>query len=135
MTPLIRRTGMALGLVAATALVPMETSAQECEAQVSPTVLPAGQEAVQVTVRLSEGVGAVTDVRAPESGIAMASPDDVPRTEMSAEEEARPVQMGADQTSWTVWLNTSRAQPGEYQVTFVAEEAGCVADVEVGAGR
>jgi len=132
MDTLKRRTGIALALTAALVAIPAGIQAQECAAEVDPAVIPVGETAVAVTVALSESVGAVTGLEGGASGIATAAPADIPRTAMAADEQPRPIQMGEQQNTWTVWLSTAAAEPGRYMVAFVAGEANCVAAVTVG---
>lgn len=148
MKTLTRSTGTMLTLAAAVALIPLDANAQErdtldqeCTAEVSPAQVEAGSEAVRVTVTLSEDIGTVTGLeqKDPEQleqehahGITLASPMDVPRTPMAAGDEApTPVQMGADQLTWILWLNTSEAEEGTHSVFFVAGENRCAAELDV----
>lgn len=140
MQTLTRTSGAMLTLAAAVALMPSsaeaqapDTSDQECTAQVSPSEVEAGSEAVQVTVTLSDSVGNVTDVEQDNAdGITLASPADIPRTEMAAgERPSSPIQMGSSETSWTLWLNTSEAEEGTHSVYFVAGQTRCEAELEV----
>lgn len=107
-------------------------AAQECTAELSPAEIESGAAAVEVAVTLSQPVGAVSGVQAaPGSGIAVASPGDVPRTDMAAEEEPQPIEMGASEDSWTVWLNTTAASPGVYRVAFTGTAGQCEGEVVV----
>lgn len=131
--------GAVLTLAAAVALMPSNANAQdlmpdlECFAQVSPAQVEAGSEAVRVTVTFSEDIGKVTGVDQESShGISIASPMDVPRTEMAAGAPTpTPIQMGDEATSWTFWLNTSEAEEGTHSVVFMAGENRCEAELEV----
>lgn len=139
MQTLTLTTGAALTLAAAVALMPSNANAQdaipdpECTAQVSPTQVEAGSEAVRVTVTLSEDIGHVTGVEQDDAhGIDIASPTDVPRAPMATGESApTPIQMGDDETAWTFWLNTSEAEEGTHSVVFLAGENRCAAELEV----
>lgn len=140
MQTLTRTSGAILSLAAAVAFMPSsaeaqarDTSSQECTAQVSPSELEAGSEAVQVTVTLSDSVGNVTDVQQENAdGITLASPTDIPRTEMAAgERPSSPIQMGSSPTSWTLWLNTSEAEEGTHSVYFVTGQTRCAAEIDV----
>ncbi|MEX2471171.1 MAG: hypothetical protein WEA34_03270 [Gemmatimonadota bacterium] len=138
MQTLTLTSGAVLTLAAAVALMPSNANAQdmpdlECTAQVSPAQVEAGTEAVRVTVTFSEDIGDVTGVdQASAHGISIASPMDVPRTEMAVGDETpTPIQMGDDATSWTFWLNTSEAEEGTHSLVFVAGENRCEAELEV----
>lgn len=131
--------GTVLTLAAAVALMPSNANAQdlmpdvECTAQISPAQVEAGAEAVRVTVTFSEDIGDVTGVDQESAhGISIASPMDVPRTEMAAgEPPPTPIQMGDDARSWTFWLNTSEAEEGTHSVVFLAGENRCEAELEI----
>lgn len=152
MQMLTRTTGTMLTLAAAVALIPLnanaqvqeqDTSDQECTAQISPAQVEAGSEAVRVTVTLSEDIGSVTGLeqtgleqtgleQEDAHGITLASPMDLPRTPMAAGDEVpTPVEMGADQSTWILWLNTSEAEEGTHSVFFVAGENRCAAELEI----
>lgn len=132
MNTLTRKTGFALTLVAALAVVPVDVAAQECEAQLTPSTVPAGEAAVEVTAQLSESVGAVVGVEEADGQVSTALPTDVPRTEMAAEEEPEAIQMSEDGQNVTVWLNTSQAEEGTYEVSFVGDMGTCTAELTVG---
>ena len=101
-------------------------------ALVSPAQVPAGAQAVRVTVTLSRDAGPVTGVEEGPEGITLASPEDVPRTEMAAgDEPPDPVWMDADGDTWTLWLDTSDAEEGAHTLRFVAETSHCVGELEV----
>jgi len=123
----------ALAVAAALVVVPAQVDAQDCTAQLSPSQIEAGSDAVLLTVTLSEAMSAVESIDAGESGIEEASSEDIPRTAMSAEdEEPSAIQQGEDQSSWTVWLNTADAEAGTHPLTFVTSDGTqCTAEVEV----
>lgn len=133
----------AASVACALALVAGSVGAQEvpepqleaCTAELSPAEVQAGSAAVEVTATLSEAPGPVTAVEAaPASGIALASPADLPRADMAAdeaEEAPQPIAMGDAANSWTVWLNTANAAPGRYQLTFNAGTASCQGEIIV----
>lgn len=132
--------GATLMLGAVAALVPSSATAQDadttdlraCTALVSPAQVPTGAQAVRVTVTLSRDAGPVTGVEEGPEGIILASPEDVPRTEMAAgDEPPDPVWMDADGDTWTLWLNTSEAEEGTHALRFVAETSRCVGELEV----
>lgn len=110
--------------------------AAACTAEVSPAEVPSGSAATELTVTLPDAPGPLTGVEAaPGSGIALASPGDLPRSEMAAEEaeEApRPIAMGESANSWSIWLNTANATPGRYQLTFNTGMATCRGEVVIG---
>lgn len=107
-------------------------AAQECTAELSPSEIESGAAAVELSVTLSQPVGAVSGLQAdPESGIAVASPSDVPRTDLAAEEQPQPIEMGESEDSWTVWLNTTAASPGVYRVAFTGTAGQCEGEIIV----
>lgn len=112
-----------------------EPAVAACTAEVSPVEVPNGSAAVELTVTLPDAPGPLTGVEAaPTSGIALASPADLPRSEMAedAEEAPRPIAMGESANSWTIWLNTANATPGRYQLTFNTGAASCQGEIIVG---
>lgn len=114
---------------------PAEAADAACTAEVSPAEVPNGSAAVELTVTLPDAPGPLTGVEAaPTSGIALASPADLPRSEMAedAEEAPRPIAMGESANSWTIWLNTANATPGRYQLTFNTGMASCHGEIIVG---
>lgn len=140
MQTLAQATGAMLTLAAAVALMPSSAIAQAptptatsdvaCTAEVSPAQVETGSEAVQVTVTFSEKIGTVTQLES--DGITLASPMDVPRAPMAAEDQPRtPIHMGADETRWTFWLNTAEAEEGTHTLHFVAGSQRCEAELEV----
>lgn len=124
-----------LGTVALTCALAFASpaSAQECTAELSPPEVDAGKAAVELSVTLSESVGMVHGLEAPPgSGISLASPNDVPRTQMARPDEAREaIAMGESESIWAMWLNTADAQPGVYRVVFTGTEGQCVGEVTV----
>lgn len=130
---------MAFGLAAALALPanmnaqePVPAGQQQCTAQVTPAQVTAGERAVQVTVETSQQIDALTGIKDSESGIALASPEDLPRTEMAAGEPApRPIEMGAAQNSWNVWLNLEDVEAGEHELVFETNQGECTAVLTV----
>lgn len=139
----LSRSTLAVATVAcALALTVGPVEAQEvpeaaaCTAEVSPAEVPSGSAATELTVTLPDAPGPLTGVEAaPGSGIALASPGDLPRSEMAAEEaeEApRPIAMGESANSWSIWLNTANATPGRYQLTFETGMATCRGEVVIG---
>lgn len=137
MSTLSRNFASLMGLAFAIAIGTAPASAQEpalsggqCTAELAPAQVQSGEAAVSVTAVLSEQVGEVTGLEAAESGITIASPSDLPRTEMAAEESPQPINL-AEGNSWTIWINTSQAAPGTYDVTFTGSEGTCQGQLTV----
>ena len=134
----LKSTCAATAVAAAFAVMPGFALAQDCTANVSPSQVEADSDAVMITVSLDQDRGAVEEVEAGTSGIQMASPNDIPRTAMAAEDtEPQPIQEGANQNTWMVWLSTQDVEAGSHPVTFVTEDGErCTAEITVsGAGR
>lgn len=126
-----------------------EAGAQEsCTAQVSPAPVQTGQAAVQATAVLSSDIGAIEDFTVPEeSGLALASPGDIPKSEMAKEkakgeekgqekarEESppRPVELTrGEQPTAILWLNTREAAAGTYEVALEGKKGACTGTLEV----
>jgi hypothetical protein len=127
MNTLTRRSLALVALCTGIVAVPTEVSAQECSVQIVPAELEHGLKAVPVTITMSQAVGAVTGVDAPRgSGIVLASPSDLPRTEMaSVEGQPRPIKMGEAENVWTVWLNVAEAKAGAHNLSFTGQEGRC----------
>lgn len=123
----------ALGISPASAQDQEEAQAvPQCTAEVAPAQIEAGAPAVQLTVVLSEPVGEVTGLEAPESGISVAAAGDLPRTEMAAETAPAPITLADQGNAWNIWLNTTQATPGTHEVTFTGTEGTCQAQITVG---
>lgn len=120
---------LAIGTSQASAQEPTLEPAQ-CTAELAPAQVQGGEAAVALTVVLSEQVGEVTGLEAADSGITVASPGDVGRTEMAAEERPQPIDL-AEGNTWTIWVNTSQATPGTYDVTFTGSEGECQGQLTV----
>lgn len=131
------RTAIVGGLFA---LTPALASAQEqelavCTATVDVASIPAGAAATPVTFSLSESIGEVTGVEAGESGVRIASPEDLERSEMATEEAPKVIEMSAESEGVAqIWLNTLEAQPGTYELTLSSEAGSCTAVVTVEGG-
>jgi hypothetical protein len=98
---------------------------------VLPAEIAAGQEAVRLTVALSAAAGDVTAMESPEnSGIVVAAPADLPRVAL-ATDVPQPIVAGIGENAWIVWVNTSEADPGTHEVTFVGPQGRCTADLTV----
>jgi hypothetical protein len=127
----------ALAVTAAVMAVPDGVSAQvdetapACTAEVLPTEVAAGMNAVRVTVTLSADVGDVASIEASEEGgLALAAPADLPRVPLAAE-QPRVITRAMGDHTWTVWMNTSESEPGTHEVTFIGAEGRCTADLTV----
>lgn len=133
MQSLTKKMLAALTVAAALMIGPAAASAQDCTARLSPSQIESGSDAVLVTVTLEEDMGQIESVESEEGNIESADPTDIPRTEMAAgEEDPQPIRQGADQTTWTVWLNTSDAEEGTFPLTFVTSEGDrCTAELQV----
>lgn len=107
---------------------------QECTVEVSPQAIPTGQPAVSVTGQLDRSIGKVDALDAGESGLALASPEDIGRTEMArteGEEAPRPVEMSRTGNQATVWLNTNDVEAGTHGFVLVGEDGTCRGEIEV----
>jgi hypothetical protein len=112
-------------------LVAQEPPAQ-CTAEVAPAELATGEAALRVIFTLSESIGSISGVDAVGSGLALAAPEDIPRAEMASPDEApRPIELGAEANTVTVWLRTADAQAGEFALTLQGEGGTCQARVAV----
>lgn len=138
------RIASVITLAAALVSMPSNASAQSaadqeqeleaCTAEISPSQVAVGSNATRVTIALSEIIGAVTGVLPSEEAkrITMSSETDMPRLGMTADEKGIPtIEQGTNESSWIVWLNTSRAAEGMQMVTFVAGENHCVGELEI----
>jgi hypothetical protein len=127
---------MALTLVLAPSLVSAQDAvleqAAQCIATVDPAEVPAGQAAVQLNATLSEDIGAVAGFEGPQdSNLKLADPADIPRVDMAAEEEARPIVMTPETNSVSIWLSTAESTPGTYEATLTSEAGTCSASITV----
>jgi hypothetical protein len=121
------------------ALVPALVSAQEpqapqaCVAELTPSEIEGGAAAVKVTVKLSQEIGAVGSIQAEgPSGIKVADPTDLAMTDLASPGQTpQPIQMAADNTTWTLYLNTTAAEPGEHRFALKGISADCAAAVTV----
>lgn len=141
----MQKTGTVLALAGALALLPAQVDAQvgqpqqpeqQEQAQCVATLQPqqdvrVGEGALELTVQLSEDVGAITGVEGGQSGITTTRPEDMPRTEMAAEEQPQPITLGEGQNQWKVYVNTQEAQPGQQRLVLVGERGMCNLDLEV----
>jgi hypothetical protein len=127
----------ALAVTAAVMAVPdgvsaqVDESAPACSAEVAPTEVAAGANAVRVTVTLSEDIGAVASIETSEdSGLALAAATDLPRVPLATEQPSV-ITPAMGEHAWTVWVNTSESEPGTHEVTFIGPEGRCTADLTV----
>lgn len=120
---------MALALQPATAAAQDVPEAPVCEVEVEPAEVPAGEAAIRITATLSEVIGPVQGLDAPEqSGLKLADPADIPRVDMAnPEEEAQPIAMTPDEPNRVqVWLNTADvADLGEHPFVLTSESGEC----------
>jgi len=122
------------GLFALTpALVGAQEQEQElCTATLDVASIPAGEAATPVTFSLSQSIGEVTGIEAGESGLSVASPEDLELSEMASEETPKVIEMSAESEGVAqIWLSTLEAQPGTYEVTLNSEAGSCTAVVTV----
>lgn len=166
----------ALALALSIALVPGAADAQEAEAkaeaevkmekqetctvELAPAAVQVGQPAVRLIATLGSDIGDVSDIRASEeSGIVLAQPAAIPRTETSREVEVeveadedevetetkvetetevegeapQPIVMvtGEEQPTATLWLSTENATPGTHVVVLKGESGKCKTEIEI----
>lgn len=132
----------ALALALSFVLLPQVADAQEgeqaaeeqCTVEVSPQQIAPGQPAISVTARLSQSIGAVESLEAKDGGLALASSEEIGRTQMARtteDELPEPVQMSRTGTEATVWLNTQDVDAGEYSFVLKGENGECSGQIEV----
>jgi hypothetical protein len=135
----------ALALLATPFLLAHPASAQEaqeteatdtpaCEATVSPAAVSASETPVQVRIALSEEIGHFEFQAPEESGLLVVTPEDVPMSEMAAEEgeTPEPVAMAdEDDGAVVIWLNTTNAAVGSYEILLNGEAGTCSAMIGV----
>ncbi len=120
------------------ALAAQQQESQQCTATVIPQEVHAGQAAARVRFSLSEDVGAINDLKAPEgSGIRLSSPEDLPRQEMANPDVTpKPIEMSREEPNVAIlWLNTTAAQDGTKELTLVGEHGTCTAQLNVASGE
>jgi hypothetical protein len=112
---------------------PTDLQQEACSAQLMPVQVEAGEAATQVTITVSQPIGEVTGVEAPEgSGIRLASAADLPRTPLAAPDEApEPIRMGDAANTWIVYLNLADAEAGQHELTFNSSRGDCTAQITV----
>jgi hypothetical protein len=130
-----------LGLTLAAAFLAMPSfvaaqavqQAPTCTAEVMPAAVEAGERAVPIAVTVSEPIGEVTGVSAPEgSGITLAAPADLPRQQLAADAPApQPIAMADADNTWIVYLNLAEAEAGAHELTFTSGSGGCRAELTV----
>lgn len=111
-----------------------EAPEQECTVEVAPARVQVGQPAVAVTARLSADVGEIQNLESEEGGLALATPEDLQRTEMArtAEGEApEPVTMSSEGREAALWLNTEGVEAGTHAFTLAGENGVCSGQIEV----
>jgi hypothetical protein len=108
------------------------TQQQQCQAQVSPAQVAAGERAAEVRITVSEPIGEVTGLQAGASGIQLAAAEDLPRTPLAADDAPQPIRMGDAENQWVVYLNTTGAQAGQHELTFELASGTCTGQVTVG---
>ena len=93
--------------------------------------MKAGEAAVQLTFSLSESIGLVTGVEGGESGLQIASPEDLACTDMASDEEApHAIAMASEGLpAALVWLNTLEAQAGSFEISLIGVEGTCRAEI------
>lgn len=108
----------------------------QCTMQASPVQVASGEAAVEAAFEISDEFGAISSAEpSPESGLALASGEEIPRADLAAgDEETEPVQMSAEGSSATVWLNTEDAEAGTYEIELQGERGSCIANVSVTEG-
>lgn len=105
---------------------------QQCTAAIQPAEIEAGQQAVAVTAMLTTPIGGILEVTtSEENGLQVASPEDLPRTEMAADSQPTAINMDESGSQVTVWLNTEAAVPGQHEVAFQSAEGSCVGTLTV----
>lgn len=113
---------------------PVEAEVPQCMAVIDVEAIPAGEAAVAITFTLSEDVGAITGIESPESGLAIAAPEDLPRVDMANEDAPapEPIQMSNDaENTFTVYLNSAQAQEGTHDLWLIGEQGRCASQVVV----
>ncbi|MDX1392828.1 MAG: hypothetical protein R3195_00485 [Gemmatimonadota bacterium] len=128
MKKLLRGT-IAAGLFLA---LPMAVDAQEqeaCTAEISPV---AAGSVVEAWGMFPAPFGEVSSIDAPEeSGLVLASTEDVEAVEMSAEESAEREALANDENTTIFWLDTRNVTAGTYTITLHGEGGSCVAELTV----
>lgn len=87
-----------------------------------------------IAAEFSTAFGEVSSLDAPEdSGLRLATSEDVEQVEMSAEESGEgPVELSNDPTRTILWIDTRDSNPGTYSVLLHNAEGGtCAGEVTV----
>jgi hypothetical protein len=85
-----------------------------------------------VSFRLSEDIGAVSDIDSPTSGLTLASPEDLRVDMANPEATPEPIEMAADaENTVNLWLNSVDAQAGEHEFFLISEQGRCAATVTI----
>lgn len=104
--------------------------------------VPSGQAAVGLEVRLTGDLREITEFAAAEgSGLRLASPDDISRTDMArrpeqteeqGQQQKQSISMATDGSRRAiVWINTEEATPDTYAVSFRGSGGKCDAMIRV----
>lgn len=112
-----------------------EAEVQQCTAELSPATI-AVASVQHFTAQLTEDIGEITGLQAPEdSGLLIATPEEVEMTEMAAEEAteeaAEAIDMAAEGFSATVWLSAKSATAGTYEIVLQGEVGACTAEITI----
>lgn len=101
-----------------------------CEATIAPVH---SGEIVAATATFASPFGEIIAIEAPEeSGLALASDEDVEQTAMASEETEEPTELANDANTTIFWLNTQDSSAGTYVVMLKnAENVSCVAEITV----
>ena len=129
---------LALSADAASAQDAQDAEIQQCVAELTPAAIDASGVVQHVNARLSEDIGEITGIEAPaESGLAIATPDEVEMAEMSTEEAAEEemADMATEGFSAALWLSAKDATPGTYQIVLQGENGTCATEVTVEEGE
>jgi hypothetical protein len=139
----LTRSTAVLALAAALVAAPLDAQdrpaqqqqQEQCTATITPAQVQAGQAAQRLTVSVNRDVGEISRLQAADSGIVLAQARDLPRTDLAANAPApRPIAMGEQRNTWTVYVNTQNARPGSHAMTFVGANGNCTAQIRVDGG-
>lgn len=103
-----------------------------CTAEANVASIVAGETAVPVSFRLSEDIGAVSDIDSPTSGLVLSSPEDLRVDMANPEATPEPIEMAADaENTVNLWLNSADAQAGQHEFFLISEQGRCAATVTI----
>jgi len=134
MSKLIKGTAVAvLFLTAPLSAIAQEQAVEQsevCTASVS--AVPAGT-LVEAWAMFAAPFGDVVSIEVPEeSGLVLATAEDVESVEMAAEEQSEEkVALANDPNTSIFWLDTRHATVGTYAITLKNEAASCAAELTV----